>query len=162
MSKTDLPRRIVVEPNVCGGKPVIRATRTLVAIVLDALAEGLTPEQFIEHYPQLTIEDIHAALAFRDNYRRNILAEVSEGGKNRRSGFPARQRRLHLGASHETATSDPVAVGLESSTYDGRRDFPMSASFRRHLPHGHKWEIVSARTSIRSRQTVTIAENRIE
>lgn len=64
MTKHDLLQRISVDPNVCGGKPVIRGTRVYVAIVLDALAEGFTPEQVIDHYPHLTADDIRAALAY--------------------------------------------------------------------------------------------------
>jgi uncharacterized protein (DUF433 family) len=64
MNQSELLQRVSIAPNVCGGKPVIRGTRVLVAIILDALAEGLLPEQVIDHYPQLTLDDIHAALAY--------------------------------------------------------------------------------------------------
>lgn len=56
--------RISVDPAVCAGKPCIKGTRIYIAIILDALAEGLTPEQVIDHYPQLTLDDIHASLAY--------------------------------------------------------------------------------------------------
>ena len=42
----------------------MKGTRIPIAVILDGLAEGLTPEQVIDHYPQLTIDDIHAALAY--------------------------------------------------------------------------------------------------
>ena len=64
MDRKKLLERVVVDPNVCGGKPCIRGTRVYVAIILDGLAEGLTPEQIVDHYPQLTMDDIHAALAY--------------------------------------------------------------------------------------------------
>ena len=64
MEKTELLKRINVDPDVAGGKPCIRGTRIYVAILLDALAEGLTPEQVLDHYPQLTNDDIRAALAY--------------------------------------------------------------------------------------------------
>jgi uncharacterized protein (DUF433 family) len=64
MANSQLLQRISIEPDVCGGKPCIRGTRIYIAIILDALAEGLTPEQVIDHYPQLTLDDIHAALAY--------------------------------------------------------------------------------------------------
>jgi uncharacterized protein (DUF433 family) len=50
--KTDheeLLGRAAVAPNVCGGKPCIRGTRIPIAIILDGLAEGLTPEEIIDH-----------------------------------------------------------------------------------------------------------------
>jgi uncharacterized protein (DUF433 family) len=64
MNKTELLRRISVDPGVAGGKPCIRGTRIYVAIVLDALAEGLTAEQVLDHYPQLAPDDIKAALVY--------------------------------------------------------------------------------------------------
>ena len=64
MDRKDMLQRITVDPNVCGGKPCVRGTRIYIAIILDGLAEGLTPEQIIDHYPQLTLDDIHAALAY--------------------------------------------------------------------------------------------------
>jgi len=64
MTRKELLERIVVDPKVCGGKPCIRGTRVHVAIILDGLAEGLTPEQIVDHYPQLTLDDIYAALAY--------------------------------------------------------------------------------------------------
>ena len=62
MNKTELLQRISVDPGVAGGKPCVRGTRIYIAIILDALAEGLPPEQVVDHYPQLTADDIKAAL----------------------------------------------------------------------------------------------------
>jgi len=64
MSTGELLKRVTVDPEVCGGKPCVRGTRIFVATILDGLAEGLTPEQIMDHYPQLTLEDIRAALAY--------------------------------------------------------------------------------------------------
>lgn len=64
MSREELLKRVSVDPNVCGGLPCIKGTRIYISIILDGLAEGLTPEQIIDHYPQLTVEDIRAALAY--------------------------------------------------------------------------------------------------
>jgi len=64
MSREELLERVAADPGVCGGKPCIRGTRIYVAIVLDALAEGLTPQQIIDHYPTLVIDDIQAAAAY--------------------------------------------------------------------------------------------------
>ncbi len=64
MQKAELLKRVSVDPNVAGGKPCITGTRILIATLLDGLAEGLSPEQLIDHYPQLVIEDIRAALAY--------------------------------------------------------------------------------------------------
>ena len=56
--------RIVVDPNILSGKPHVRGTRIPIAVILDGLVEGLTPEELIKHYPRLTLEDIRAALEY--------------------------------------------------------------------------------------------------
>ncbi len=48
--------RIRSDPNVCGGAPCIAGTRIMVSVILDNLAEGLTPEDIAEEYPPLTGE----------------------------------------------------------------------------------------------------------
>ena len=55
--------RITLKAEVCGGRPCIRDTRIEIAVILDELAEGLTIEDLIDHYPQLIREDSRAALA---------------------------------------------------------------------------------------------------
>ena len=64
MQEPSLIGRITLNPSVCGGKPCVRDTRIEIAVILDGLAEGMTPEEIIDHYPQLTKEDIRAALAY--------------------------------------------------------------------------------------------------
>jgi uncharacterized protein (DUF433 family) len=55
--------RIVIDPKICHGRPVIRGTRTPVAIVIGSLAGGDSFETVQKEY-DLTAEDIRAALAF--------------------------------------------------------------------------------------------------
>jgi uncharacterized protein (DUF433 family) len=55
--------RIVIDPNICHGKPVIRGTRMPVAYVVGSLAGGMSFEEIEREY-QLTADDIRAALAF--------------------------------------------------------------------------------------------------
>ncbi len=64
MKKPTLKSRVTLKPDVCGGKPCIRDTRIEVAVILDGLAEGLSEADIIDNYPQLTIDDIRAALAY--------------------------------------------------------------------------------------------------
>jgi uncharacterized protein (DUF433 family) len=59
-----LTRRVSVDPKVCSGKPVIRGTRIMVTNVLSMLAAGYTVERVREAYPELTREDIAAALDY--------------------------------------------------------------------------------------------------
>ena len=56
--------RISIDPNVCFGKPCIKGTRIWVSLILDFLASGETPEQILASYPQLTTDDIRAAIAY--------------------------------------------------------------------------------------------------
>jgi uncharacterized protein (DUF433 family) len=64
MDNQALKSRITLKPEVCGGRPCIRDTRIEIAVILDGLAEGLTETEIIDNYPQLSTEDIHAALAY--------------------------------------------------------------------------------------------------
>ncbi|MGH9455079.1 MAG: DUF433 domain-containing protein, partial [Terriglobia bacterium] len=66
-------------PNVCGGKPCVRGTRVYIAIILDSLAEGLTPEHIIQQYPQVTLDDIHAALAYAAELSRENIWKIRAG-----------------------------------------------------------------------------------
>lgn len=68
---------ITVLPGVCGGQPCIRDTRIPVAVVLDALAEGLTTEQVREHYPSLTADDVAAAIAYAAELSRENIWKVA-------------------------------------------------------------------------------------
>ena len=54
--------RILVDPGVLTGKPVIKGTRMAVEFLIELLAERWTHEQILKNYPQLTEEDIQAAL----------------------------------------------------------------------------------------------------
>ena len=58
--------RISIDPKVCGGKPCIKGTRIWLSLVLDFLAEGVTEEEILADYPQLTPEDIRACIAYAD------------------------------------------------------------------------------------------------
>ena len=58
-----MEERIVVDPRICHGKPVVRGTRTPVTVVLDALAGGDTFETIVEDY-RITVDDIRACIAF--------------------------------------------------------------------------------------------------
>jgi len=56
--------RIVVDPNIMAGKPVIRGTRIPVDAILRRLAEGAGIKDILEDYPNLKEEDIRAALIY--------------------------------------------------------------------------------------------------
>ncbi|MDR4474311.1 MAG: DUF433 domain-containing protein [Nitrospira sp.] len=56
--------RIVVDPNICSGKPTIRGTRIMVKNILGMVAGGYTMAGIIEAYPELTNNDVTAALEY--------------------------------------------------------------------------------------------------
>ena len=56
--------RIVINPRVMTGKPVIRGTRIPVELIVKMLAQGISEGEILEEYPHLTIEDIQAALFY--------------------------------------------------------------------------------------------------
>ncbi len=58
-----LLERISINPNVCFGRPCIRGTRIWVSLLLDFLASGMTEQELLQEYAQLTRDDILAAIA---------------------------------------------------------------------------------------------------
>jgi uncharacterized protein (DUF433 family) len=60
--------RIEVNPQIMGGKPVIRGTRVPVEIILRKLGAGMTAEAIIADHKRLTLDDIRAAQAFAADY----------------------------------------------------------------------------------------------
>ena len=77
MTHDELLHRVTVDPEICGGKPCIRGTRIYIAIILDALAEGLSPEAIIDHYPSVTIDDIRAAVAYAAELARENVWKIT-------------------------------------------------------------------------------------
>ena len=64
MKDDQLLKRIVLDPKVMVGKPVIRGTRLTVDYVLNLLAHGATEQEILEEYKGLTEEDIRACFLF--------------------------------------------------------------------------------------------------
>lgn len=56
--------RIVVDPNILVGKPVIKGTRLSVDFLLRLLAQGWTEQQILDNYPHLKPDDLQAVFAF--------------------------------------------------------------------------------------------------
>jgi len=86
--------RVVVEPDLHNGDPCIRGTRVPVAVIVGSLADGMTVQEIRDAYPQLSLEDIRAALAYAaEVIRQDILAPlgvpVRSGGVRPGTGQPA-------------------------------------------------------------------------
>ena len=70
----DYLRRITIDPEVRFGKPCVRGTRLTVGDVLSYLASGMTEDEILVDFPQLTRDDIRACLAFATDRERRILS----------------------------------------------------------------------------------------
>ena len=75
----DYTQYISTDPEVLGGKPCIAGTRISVELILEQLSLGATIDYLLDQYPQLTQEQIYAALAFasariHDDYEQERVA----------------------------------------------------------------------------------------
>jgi uncharacterized protein (DUF433 family) len=64
---------ITIEPGKRGGKPCVRGLRITVYDVLEYLAAGMTPDQIVADFPDLTANDIRACLAFAADRERKLV-----------------------------------------------------------------------------------------
>lgn len=69
----DYLSRITIDPEVRFGKPCVRGTRITVGDVLSYLASGMSEDNILADFPQLTHDDIRACLAFAAERERRIL-----------------------------------------------------------------------------------------
>jgi uncharacterized protein (DUF433 family) len=59
-----MTERIIIDPQICNGRPVVKGTRITVQTILEFLAAGDSVEDVLEEYPSLTKEDVGASLAW--------------------------------------------------------------------------------------------------
>jgi len=76
MERDRLLEKISIDPRVCFGKPCIRGHRIWVSLVLDLLASGLSIEEVLEEYPQLSREDVLACIAYGAEMSRERFVDV--------------------------------------------------------------------------------------
>lgn len=77
MARIQWQERIVIDPGLHHGEPCIAGTRIPVAMIVGSLADGMTAVEILAAYPQLTLPDIQAALAYAaDVVRQDILAPL--------------------------------------------------------------------------------------
>ncbi len=60
----ELLSRITAHPDIFGGKPIVRGMRISVELILSLLAQGLTPKDILDDYPDLESEDVRACTAY--------------------------------------------------------------------------------------------------
>ena len=99
--ETKLNKRVVVNSAIMAGKPIIKGTRIPVDVIIHLLSQGMTPKEIIEDYPNLTKEDILAAVKSKGDpimAAAGIWKDLKETGaeyqKRIRSQWKKRQKAL--------------------------------------------------------------------
>jgi uncharacterized protein (DUF433 family) len=77
----DWQTRIVIDPDILVGKPVVRGTRLAVEFIIDLLAQGWSGAEILRNYPGLTREDIQACLSYATFALRDERVYPFEGSK---------------------------------------------------------------------------------
>jgi uncharacterized protein (DUF433 family) len=72
--------RVTIDPNVCGGRPCIKGTRLWVSLLLDLLASGTSEAELLIEYPQLTHDDVLAAIAYGAMASRERVLPIKASG----------------------------------------------------------------------------------
>ena len=66
--------RIVIDPAIRFGKPTVRGTRVTVGDVLSYLASGMPRDEILKDFPQLTLDDLYACLAYAAERERRLVS----------------------------------------------------------------------------------------
>ena len=69
-------QRISIDPQVCFGKPCIKGTRIWVSLILDWMAAGTPEQDILDDYPQLTRQDLLAAIAYGAEVARERIIPI--------------------------------------------------------------------------------------
>jgi uncharacterized protein (DUF433 family) len=68
----DYRERITIDPRIRSGKPCIRGTRITVSDIFDYLGGGMSVEEILDDFPDLTLDDIRACFAFAADRERRL------------------------------------------------------------------------------------------
>jgi len=77
MREKDLLDRITVNPAIYGGKPIVRGRRMAVEHVLGMMIGGATPQEIVDHYEWLELDDVYACLLYAQKLVENEYVEPS-------------------------------------------------------------------------------------
>jgi uncharacterized protein (DUF433 family) len=109
--ETTISRHITNTPGVCGGKPCIAGTRIRVEdIYVWHVLQGQSPEEIVAGFPQLTLADVYAAMAYYYDHREELEREWAEGDAfieemKRREPSRLRERMKELGIDPDSLPS---------------------------------------------------------
>ena len=90
--------RIVKDPNILGGKPIIEGTRLSVSLIQEHVVSGFTEEFLLSNYPRLTSEGIKAALRYAEEHGMVPFEDFAEWDK-----------LFGINRSNETGKADSAA-----------------------------------------------------
>jgi len=76
LTRQELLERVVVDQDICFGKPCIRGTRIWVSLIMDNLADGVSKDEILTAYPTLEKGDIRAAIAYAAELARDRYADL--------------------------------------------------------------------------------------
>lgn len=76
LTRQELLERVVVDQNICFGKPCIRGTRIWVSLIMDNLAAGVSEDEILYAYPTLEKKDIRAAITYAAELARDRYAAL--------------------------------------------------------------------------------------
>jgi len=78
MSRVDWKERVVIDPQIHHGDPCIKGTRIPVSIIVGSIADGMSMDEVRAAYPQLSVEDVQAALAYAaEVLRQEIIIPIA-------------------------------------------------------------------------------------
>ncbi len=80
MARTVVNERILLDPEICSGKPVIAGTRIMVRNILGIVADGGTVAEVLDCYPELSPEDVSAALQYAADVVDAVRSEAVANG----------------------------------------------------------------------------------
>jgi uncharacterized protein (DUF433 family) len=108
MEPTLIPH-IVSKPGVCGGKPCIAGTRIRVQdIYVWHELQGKTPDEIVSDFPQLSLADVHAALAYYWDNREEIQRQMREAESFVASMIKKYPSKLRVKLAGQDAERGPI------------------------------------------------------
>lgn len=85
-------QHVEITPGVCSGRPRVSGTRIRVANIVLWTEQGMSPDEIVIGYPQLSLADVHGALAFYHDHREEmdrLIQQDAEFVASVRTAYPA-------------------------------------------------------------------------
>jgi uncharacterized protein (DUF433 family) len=95
---------VEITPGACSGQPRVAGTRIRVANIVLWTEQGQSPDEIVAGYPQLTLADVHAALAFYFDNREVMDKQIAAD-----EAFVAGLRKTNLSSTDKVAGADSVS-----------------------------------------------------